>query len=221
MFVKKCPFCDNNIRITTVKFPIENDRGGMILLCEKCEKSSYYETINPFETRILKGAQKIDIWDDYVTTKEKFISKFDNIKELKDGILIIGELEKREYEFIFNSPHIYHCSNCLNEVESISKIVLINESQLIAKQYDLLMNFILANHRHESDNLLVEIESKCSCNKLFTSYWHRKFISDGNKISPEKDLFLIGTDMPVHIDSIDGIMSKNDCKRILEKFIIR
>jgi len=221
MIIKKCPHCENNIRILPIQFPIMNDNGGIVVECEKCNKLSFCETINPDETGISKGGRKIDAWDIDITSKEEAISNYSGIKEMADGILVIGDLEVREYEFNFNAPHIYHCTNCGNEIENVAKIALIKESQKIAKQYSTLMNYILANHRHQCDNLIVEVNAKCSCENIFISYWHKKFVADNKQITPEKDLFLIGTDMPINTSSIDGIMSKNDCKRILEKFIIR
>jgi hypothetical protein len=198
-----------------------NDNGGIVVECEKCKRNSFCETINPVETGISKGGRKIDTWDIDITSKDETISKYSDIKELTDGVLVIGDLEVREYEFNFNTPHIYHCSNCGNEIESVARNTLGKESPKIAKQYDSLMNYILANHRQQCDNLIVEVTSKCNCTNIFVSYWHKKFIADNKQIDPEKDLFLVGTDMPINSSSIDGIMSKNDCKRILEKFIIR
>lgn len=221
MIIKKCSHCDNNIRIHPVKFPVMNDKGGFIVECENCTNVSYCETINPVETSISKGGKKIDSWDIDVISKENALSKYGDIKELVEGVLIIGDLETREYEFNFNKPHIYHCSNCGNEVESVAKTTLEKESQNISTKYNELMNYILANHRHQYDNLIVELNVKCDCNQNFISYWHKKFIPDNNPINPEEELFLIGTNMPIMASSIDGILSKNDCKRILEKFIIR
>jgi hypothetical protein len=221
MIIKKCSHCENNIRIHPVKFPVMNDHGGIIVECEKCNKLSFCETINPVETEISKGGRKIDAWDIDITSKKDAISMYTDIKELTDGLLVVGDLEVRDYEFNFNSPHIYHCSNCGNEIESAAKKALINKNQKIATQYDSLMNYILANHRQQYDNLIVEVDTECGCGHVFVSYWHKNFVADHKPINPEKNLFLIGTDMPINASSIDGIMSKNDCKRILEKFIIR
>lgn len=221
MIIKKCTHCNNNIRIRSVKFMAMNDYGGIIVECRKCRKSSYLKTINPAQTAILKGAKKIEIWDDEITSKEEVIEKYDGIKELSGGLLVIGDLEAREYQFNFEAPHIYHCSSCKKEIESLIKSVFVKQTDKIAKEYNSLMNFILANSRHESENLVVELDVQCSCGNAFTSYFHKKFQPDGKPIDPERDLHLIGTNMPILKGSIEGIMSKNDCKIILEKFIIR
>lgn len=221
MIVKKCSQCENNIRIHVVKFPVENDNGGLIIQCDICEKLSFFETINPVETSISKGGKKIDTWDIDVITKENALAQYSDIKELREGVLVIGDLEKREYEFKFNSPHIYHCSNCGNEVESISKTALESDAINIASQYDSLMDYISANYRDCQNNLVIEVKTVCKCQQHFVSYWHKKFVVDNKSIIPQKDLFLIGTDMPIKSSYIDGIISKNDCKIILEKFIIR
>lgn len=221
MLVKKCPYCGNNIRINVTKFPYVNDKGGIIFKCEECSELSYCSVINPIETRVLKGAEKIDTWDNDVISKDEFILKFPNIKELKKGLVVIGDLNQRHYEFDFRKPHIYYCSNCREEIESAAYAALFVESKDIAYQYDSLMNYILANSRHECDDLVVELEVKCDCDKTFVTYWHKKFTPDSKKINPMSDLYLVGTDMPVIINFIDGVMSKNDCKRILEKFVIR
>lgn len=193
MIIKKCSQCDNNIRIHPKRFPIANDNGGFIVQCDndKCKKLSFHETINPVETYISKGAKKIDIWDIDVTTKKNALSKYPDIQELREGVLVIGDLEKREYEFNFNTPHIFHCSKCDNEVESIVKAMLEVESQNIAKQYDGLINYILANHRASRDNLIVEIKAICKCNHSFVSYWHKKITANNKSINPTKDLFLL------------------------------
>ena len=221
MIINKCPHCDNNIRIHPVKFFVTNDNGGIVVKCDKCNELSFFETINPVETGISKGGKKMDTWDIDITSKEHALSKYLNIKELTGGVLVIGDSEVREYEFNFNSPHIYHCSNCGNEIESVAKIALSSETQNITEQYNCLMNYILANHRQQCDNLIVEIGAKCICKQSFVSYWHKKFLADNKEINPQEDLFLIGTDMEIKGSCIDGIISKNDCKRILEKFIIR
>ncbi len=70
------------------------------------------------------------------------------------------------------------------------------------------MNYILANSRHECDDLVVELEVKCDCDKTFVTYWHKNFVADGKKINPISDLYLVGTDMPVLTNCIDGVMSK-------------
>src|SRR5690606_7392532 len=133
MIVKKCPHCDNNIRIHPIKFPVINDKGGIVVECSQCNKFSFCDTINPEETGISKGGKKIDTWDVDITTREKALSKYPNIKELREGVLVIGDLEEREYEFNFNNPHIYHCSKCGNEVENTAKIALDNESRNITE----------------------------------------------------------------------------------------
>ncbi len=94
MLVKKCPHCDNNVRINVFKYPyVENDKGGIILKCEECRELSYCSVTNPFETRVLKGAEKLETWDNDVNSKEEFILKFPNIKELKNGLVVIGDLK--------------------------------------------------------------------------------------------------------------------------------
>lgn len=221
MIIKKCPHCENNIRIHPVKFPRMNDNGGIIVECEKCRKISFCETVNPEETAISIGGRKIDTWDIDITSKDQVISIYSDIMELREGVLVIGEVGEREYEFNFSAPNIYHCSNCGIEIESVAKKALRKESQKIAEQYDSLMNYILSNHRAQCDNLIVELSAECACSNVFVSYWHKKFVTDRKPIDPDKELYLIGTDVPINISSIDGIMSKNDCKRILEKCIIR
>lgn len=222
MLVKKFPHCDNNVRINVFKYPYaENDKGGMILKCEECSELSYCSVTNPIETGVLKGAEKIQTWDNDVVSKDEFILKFPNIKELKNGLVVIGDLNQRHYEFDFRKPHIYYCSNCREEIESAAYAALFVESADIVCQYDSLMGYILSNGGQECEDLVLELEVKCDCDKTFVTYWHKKFVADGKKINPIVDLYLVGTDMPVLTNCIDGVMSKNDCKRILEKFVIR
>ena len=221
MIIKQCSYCNNNIRIHEIKFPVVNDYGGVIVECEACANLSYTEIINPEETAISKGAKKVDTWDNEIVTTEKALEKYPNIKELKSGLVVVGDFESREYEFDYRAPHIYLCESCGKEVESVSKSELLKNSTSISKAYDNLMNFILANHRYQRDSFVVEVNVECDCGQKFISYWHSKFVPNNKSINLNSEVFLIGTNMPLRSENIDGIMSKNDCKRILEKFVIR
>lgn len=222
MIIKKCPNrkCNNNIRISEVRFPVINDFGGILVKCDKCAQLAYTLSINPVETAILSGAEKIEVWDDEIHNKEKFLENYSNALELEPGILVKGDFESREYKFNFSEPHIYFCSQCGSEVETSAKSALDREKELICSEFDNLMNFVLANSGFDHDDLLIEAEGDCACGKRFTSYWHYNFVANKSPLDVDK-LNFIGTDMPINSQYIDGIMSKNSCKTILEKFILR
>lgn len=220
MKIKKCSNCSNNIRIHTVKFPVINDFGGIIVKCDNCDFISFLATINPDELSISLGATKIDTWDNFATNKEDFLTKYPNANELELGVEVIGDYQSREYTFDFNSPHLYHCEKCNKEVETALENQLKLKSSKITESFNNLMNFILANDAWERENLVIEIQSKCDCGNQFISYWYYKYILNGEPIDFEK-VCLIGTNMSMLSEKIDGISSKNDCIKLLEKLIIR
>ncbi len=220
MKIKKCPYCKNNIRLHEIKFPYVNDYGGIVVKCSECDKVSFSNVKNPAESSISLGGIKIDTWDREVIKNEDFLLEYPDILEMDAGVLVIGDYKAREYNFDFSAANIYYCKSCKKEVETTSKDCLDINSETISSSYKNLMNFILANDGWARDNLVIEVNCECACGQKFTSFWHQNYILDGNPLDYDK-LFLIGTDMPLSSNDIDGIMSKNNCIKTLEKFIIR
>lgn len=221
MEIKQCPNCNNNIRLHPIKFPAINDFGGVVVKCKQCSEFSYFNTINPDELSISLGAYKIDTWDKETISEQDFIKKYPNIKELKVGLIVVGDFEKREYSFNFKSDYIYFCKSCGKEVETISNIQLLSKRNEITSTYSNLINYILANSSLERENLIIEIKCECNCKQSFTSFWSMKYELNNKQPLNFNKLMLIGTDMPLKSDYINGIKSKSSCINILEKFIIR
>lgn len=220
MRIMQCPNCKNNIRLHKIKFPVINDYGGIVIKCEKCSELSYVVVINPDELSISLGATKIDTWDRDIIDDEKFLSKYPHIKELESGIDVIGDIESREYSFNYESTHIYYCKSCNKEVETIAKKKIEKDADNISQQFKTLMNYIAANDGWNREKLIIEVRCKCNCGQDFTAFWYYKYLINSKPIDYD-EVYLVGTDMPLNSNNINGIMSKNNCIEILEKKIIR
>ena len=73
-----------------VSFPVDNDFGGMIINCDKCQKNSYIKIKNPAETYIRDGGSKTEYWDNEIIKDEQILNpSFDR----KIDLIISGDQE--------------------------------------------------------------------------------------------------------------------------------
>jgi hypothetical protein len=96
--VQKCKYCNNNIKIDVIDFPIDNDFGGIIIECGKCNNNSFLNIKNPSEAHVSKGGNKVEYWDHDITTDKEILDKYENIQRLEKGILV-GEINKRNLTY--------------------------------------------------------------------------------------------------------------------------
>ena len=118
---------------------MENDFGGIIVNCDNCKEVSYIKINNPAETYIRSGATKVEYWDNDITTDEEVINEYNGIKPLEKGILITGEVNKRELIFNTDSTSIHYCYNCGKSIEKLVYNTLLNNQSEIISQHNTIM----------------------------------------------------------------------------------
>ena len=83
------------------------------------------------------------------------------------------------------------------------------------------MNYVLANRTPDYDDLIIKTKSKCHCGNKVTFYFHTSFKANGALTPNYQEMAIVDTSIGIMIDKIDGIYSKTECIRILEKFLLR
>jgi hypothetical protein len=138
--ILKCSNCQNNIKINRVKFPMVNDFGGMIIECDKCKECSFLKITNPSESHIVSGGRKIDYWDNEGQSDSDVLNNYKNIEKLEKGVLIKGDINKRDLFFDVNKENIYYCKNCDNSIEPLVYNKLHNNQSSIISEYSSIVS---------------------------------------------------------------------------------
>jgi len=200
---------------------MENDFGGIIINCDNCNKLSYIKIKNPAETYIRSGATKVEYWDNDITTDEEAINKYNGIKALEKGVLITGELNKRELIFNTKSTSIHYCCNCGENIEELVYSTLFSNQTEIIKQHSTIMG---AYHKGYANGeyIIVQLPITCTCQYeeevfLYADFDNGNFFTKGGI----EELLLIGAKSAIETTNLDRICSKSECIEMLEKFIYR
>jgi hypothetical protein len=222
MEIIQCGWCQNNIRLNIVHFSGGiNDRGGIIVECEKCKKNSFYRCENPSESNVVLGGHKIEFWDNEIQSKDEFLRDCNEVKEAVNSLKIVGEIPKRSFNFNYNKPHIHFCGKCGLEIETLAHDNFALKKALIEKEFKNMMNYILANRVRNMDDLYIKTKNICNCGQCLTFVYHTKFKPNGNLTPNYSELSFIDTSDSIISENIDGVSSKSDCVSVLEKFLLR
>jgi hypothetical protein len=219
--IQKCPYCNNNIKIDIVDFPVDNDYGGIIVKCVQCDQKSYTKIKNPVETFIRSGAKKIEYWDDDIIQDSEVLNRFHDIKALERGVLLTGDINQQQPTFNIETTSIHYCYQCGKSIEKlVYDILLQNESEIIG-QYHTIMG---AYHKGYTNGkyVIVELPITCTCGHkekafLYTSFDYGNFFTKKGI----DELLLLGTKSTIKSVDLDRICSKSECISMLEKFIFR
>lgn len=222
MRIEQCGHCGNNIRIDIVHFNGGiNDYGGMIIKCDQCGFYSCTNCENPSESSIIMGGVKENCWDDEVTSIHDAIKKYPSCKATKKGLIIFGNVNESNFYYNFKSDHIYYCNECGKEIETLAENDLHLKEKDINLSFKSAMNYILANRTPDFEDLIIKTKSKCHCGNEMIFYFHTSFKANGALTPNYQEMVLSDTSVGILIDKIDGIYSKTECIRILEKFLLR
>jgi hypothetical protein len=204
-----------------VSFPVDNDFGGMIVNCDKCKKNSYIKIKNPAETYIRDGGSKIEYWDNEIIADEQILNQYIGIKQLEQGIIVNGEINKREISFNVNATNIYHCYNCETNIEELTYNTLIKNADKIIGQYNNIMGAYYKGYTN-GEYVIVKLPITCTCKYEDEAFLYTNF-SNGNFFTKNgvEELLLIGTKNTIESTNLDRIYSKSECIEMLEKFIFR
>lgn len=200
---------------------MDNDFGGMIVECAKCKEHSFMKLYNPDESQILSGGRKISYWDNEIQLDSDILNKYSYINKLEEGVLVKGDINKRELFFDINKENIHYCKNCKKSTESLVYNILFNNQSEIINQYQSIMNYYLKGYCNPT-YLVVKLPIQCACGFKDEALLYTNF-NYGNCFTQNgvNELLLIGTENNIESTKVDRIGTKTECIEILEKFIFR
>lgn len=223
-----CPDCGNKGKAIEIHYAGGiNDYGGFVLKCIKCNCEFFLQCQNPstgMESRVLRGFGIVEILDyEYGEDKKKAKS----IKNASNVIVISGEdefpilKEAWNLDIAFNineEDKIFICENCDVNMENSIFTNIEENLPIINKFYKDCYPYYIKDY-FNATYLIFQSELKChSCNNKIEHISYSKFKGDGENYSV--DDFLIG-DLKKFNPKINGLFSREEAKRILEKFILR
>ena len=108
-----------------VSFPVDNDFGGMIINCDKCQKNSYIKIKNPAETYIRDGGSKTEYWDNEIIKDEQILNQHINIKPLEQGIIVCDFFRKMSFLYSHNSrlPPLSHLERYFSMLSELHIVI--------------------------------------------------------------------------------------------------
>lgn len=219
-YAAKCRKCGNIIAYTEILFPIANDSGHWIVVCDKCATENAITIQNPMESYLTKGGSISDRIDhDIVESIDA--SKIE--EESPEGTIYIKEhpLEVTSLKFDIGNPQIYRCSNCHLGIEGILYEALKSNIQQINSQYGACIGYYLKGSCGDFEYMMAKVNFTCTCGTTGSAYFAIDFDKRGGKLPSSEAFKLCHATTQAFTESINGIYSKTDCRKILEKMIMR
>ncbi len=228
-FYFSCPKCGNKGKTIEIRYVGEiNDYGGFILKCKKCDYEFFLKIQNPsngMESNIYGDFEIVEILDFEFEDDKK---KVESLEETSNVAVIEGEEEltflrdawKAKPSFNVNEiDKVFICQNCKDNIENLIFIDINGNLLIINKIYKNYFNLYMKGGYY--DPLYIVFQSKVICHSCkneieYISY--SKF--NGNGEEYKVDDFLIA-DTGNFNTEINGLYSREEAKRILEKFILR
>jgi hypothetical protein len=208
-----------------------NDTGGFVLKCKECLQESFLSCKNPsdgFESRILSdNFELIRILDfDFEDDKSEFETIY-STKLVKNVLQISQQAEmpllknawkiKPEYR-IDLSDKIYTCSSCKKNIENEIYRDISLKIKNINVEYHGWLNWQIKGNC-DPELLVFNSISKCdNCNSNIDYSAFAKF-TGSTKDYNESDLII--ADLKIFEPNVNGVYSREQSKRFLEKFILR
>jgi len=230
-FYFKCSNCENKGEAVEVHYKGEvNDYGGFIIECNSCGSESFIQIKNPsdsFESRIVSHNFKVVRIVDFYFEEEKQLIK-DNYKDkqARDIIAINGQEEmpllkgawKSKPEFrIDSTDKIFICPNCKANIESESYNDIAKNIDSINSEYKNLFNYTVK--RSCPKIITYNSSTICnSCNNAFDYTAFAKFNGRG-EFYASKEFYL--ADNTGFNPNVNGVYTREQSKRFLEKFVLR
>jgi len=224
-----CPRCGNKGKATEIHYMYGiNDYGGFILKCRRCNHEFFLQSQNPSdgpESTVDDGDFNIVEILDFELENDK--KKADDLEKSSNVVLIEGEegmpflKDAWEAKTPFNineEDEVFICKNCKVNIEGPIFANIEKNLPIINEFYKKYFDFYLKGYVNP---IYIILQSQIICpsckNKIeFISY--SKFNGFGGRYKVGD--FLIG-DTREFNPKINGLYSREEAKRILEKFILR
>ncbi|WP_421254479.1 hypothetical protein [Aeromonas sp. 600948] len=208
----KCPHCSNIIEFHKVIFLVDNDRGEMISQCENCDGTFRIPSINPDESYIVSGAEKIRFLDYDIHEPTTY-------QDIHGLIEFDGKLDDLVVKYNTSTKSLYNCANCNSglEVEAHSHFESIFEK--MANQYYNYTVLDIKGYGYNPEKAIVAIHFNCQCGTphigiFYKDYNHNEFSSSDFNLGNIRGAKQLE-------DNIDGTYSKTECMEILKKILVR
>lgn len=228
----KCTKCDNTGEATEVRYPGGmNDKGGFILKCNQCGEELFLEVFNPsdmFESRLATPNFKLIKIIDYDWSEDiQEINVNFKKKVPRDVVVISGQEEmpilkgawKAKPEFRINTKDkIFICFNCGTNLEEEIYNDLEKSIYKINKEYKAWFDWYV---KSRCDPQIITYKSSIQCHSCKTILEYSVFAKFNGKgdIYINKDFYL--ADIHNFNPVINGVYSREQSKRFLEKLILR
>jgi len=208
----KCPHCKNIIEFHTVHFSLDNDRGEIISSCDSCSETFKIVTENPDESYIVYGAHKESIVDYDINSESNF-------PKIEGLLSFDGNLNVQKMIFDVKAKPIYLCHDCGKSLEEIAFHKLDTAFSEVITAYNSYTTVDIKGYGYNPEKAIFLLNIKCTCKKLHSAVFYKKYDHNGIDISDFNLGNIIGSKPLGSI--IDGTMSKDDCMVLLKKALVR
>jgi len=230
-FYFKCSNCENKGEAVEVHYKGGiNDKGGFILKCNDCSTEFFIQMKNPsptFESRIVShNFEVVRIVDFFFDEEKQLIENDFKDKAARDILVISGQEEmpilkgawKLKPEFrIDSTDKIFICPNCKTNIESEVYSDIAKNIGLINSEYMGWFNYTVK--RSCPEVLTYNSSAICnSCNSTFDYTAFAKFNGRGENYKSEE--FYLADNVGFK-PNVNGIYTREQSKRFLEKFVLR
>ena len=200
-----------------------NDRGGLIIQCEKCGNLSYIRVSNPDDASSVKdGGRVVATWDDEVDEIDDVLRAHDLTanNELTDNLLVIPSNDPNNPQFVLEDRAIYRCLVCDCELESPAYDELGNVLDAINNELGSFLIRYVKGGIATPDTIRVTLDVSCACTS-HRMVFHRPFTDTDSGVNDPLEFILAGPDNPSMLTDIDGVFSRDDCISIFKKLLLR
>jgi len=228
-FYFSCPKCGNKGKATEVHYVGgSNDYGGFILKCKKCDCEFFLQIQNPSngtESNVYGDFEIVEILDfEFEDDKKKAerLEKASNIVviEGEDELTFLRDAWKAKASFNVNEvDKIFICQNCKVNIEDLIFANIKENLSAINKIYKDCFNLYVKGGYCNPWYIVFQSQAIChSCKNKIEYIAYSEFNGRGEEY--KADEFLTG-DIKEFNPEINGVYSRKETKRILEKFILR
>jgi len=221
-----CPKCGNKGKISGSIYPFYNDWGKVLLRCNKCNGEITLFLLNPDELYLKDDSfVKINVLAPNVDDRREeehclelatdilFLLRREEIPFLKGAWKVLPKYEK-------GSKEIYCCPICKSGLEQTIYSDIEQNIDAINREYLRCYNLYVKGGYCNPRYIVVKSEIKCEkCGKKVDYIVYSEFNGRGESYH-SKD-FLIAAIGPKELFNVSGIYSREECKSILSKFILR
>ena len=211
-FKGECPHCENVIDYHELKFPIENDKGEMIVQFQNCKKKFVIQCRNPYESYIVSGADKIDYLDYECESPS-------DLEKLKTSFKYRGDIFRTNPKFNCGVYSLYKCKTCNDNLEKLAYESMTLEYSEWSPKICQYISEDISGYGYDAEKSILKINLTCSCKNNHSALFYKKF--DHCDFSDED--FLLGdiSNCIALEDRIDGTITKTDFIELIKKLIIR